>query len=431
MTLNHDDMIFKLFNESAAKVKLFTEIRKGSNANMNSLTDTVTFKHGATVNDRVVMAPMVTWGGTDSGEVTQEQLDYYARRSQVAGMIITEATYVDPEGIAFKGELGISNDRYLPGLKRLAKTIQQNGAKAILQLHHGGREAGVYYDRGGIPVAPSQMDFPFIDYPVRQLTKEQIHTIIKEFGEATKRAIDAGFDGVEIHGANHYLLQQFFSAYSNHREDEYGGTLRKRMEFELEIIDEVQSIVKKYAKSDFIIGIRISPDEIHSKNVGFTYRENQEFIKELNKKDLDYVHVAGNFVKGFKYVPDGADKTITQLYKEVLNPNIKLIGCGSVFNAEEANEAVQQADLISIAREALIEPEFAKKLHEGRENEIISEITPELLPSLKWTKTLYNIIVKGEGVTGKSAKHGYVMALPLPNDESIKQYDENGFTKRF
>ncbi|MBD8086221.1 NADH-dependent oxidoreductase [Limosilactobacillus sp. c9Ua_26_M] len=398
---------------------------------MNKLTDKVMLRHGAELNDRVVMAPMVTWGGTDTGEITQEQLDYYARRSQVAGMIITEAAYVDPEGIAFKGEIGVSNDRYLPGLKDLAKTIQSHGAKAILQLHHGGREAGVYYDRGGIPVVPSQMDFPFIDYPVRQLTKEQIHTIIEEFAEATKRAIDADFDGVEIHGANHYLLQQFFSAYSNHREDEYGGTLRKRMEFELEIVDQVLETVRKYAKKDFIIGIRISPDEIHGDNVGFTYKENQAFIKELNKKDLDYVHVAGNFVKGFEYVPQGAESDITILYKEVLNPEIKLIGCGSVFSAKEAEEAVQEADLIAIAREALIEPDFAKKIHEGQEADIISEVSPEILPDLKWTKTLTNIIVKGEGVTGKHAQHGYVQALPLPNDDSIKQYQGDGFTKRF
>lgn len=410
---------------------IYSQRYERSNKTMNKLTDKVTLRHGAELNDRVVMAPMVTWGGTDTGEVTEEQLEYYARRSQVAGMIITEATYVDPEGIAFKGELGISNDRYLPGLKQLAQTIKSHGSKAIMQLHHGGREAGVYYDRGGIPVVPSQMDFPFINYPVRQLTKEQIQTIINEFAAATKRSIDAGFDGVEIHGANHYLLQQFFSAYSNQRQDEYGGTLRKRMEFELEIIDRVLEVAKKYAKQDFIIGIRISPDEIHGKNVGFTYKENQAFIKELNKKDLDYVHVAGNFVKGFKYVPEGASQDITTLYKTVLNPAIKLIGCGSVFNAQDAEKAVQEADLIAIAREALIEPDFAKKIHAGHADEIISEVSPAILPDLKWTKTLTNIIVKGEGVTGKQAKHGYVQALPLPNDDSIKQYQGAGFTKRF
>ena len=203
------------------------------------------------------------------------------------------------------------------------------------------------------------------------------------------------------------------------------------MEFELEIIDRVLEVAKKYAKQDFIIGIRISPDEIHGKNVGFTYKENQAFIKELNKKDLDYVHVAGNFVKGFKYVPEGASQDITTLYKTVLNPAIKLIGCGSVFNAQDAEKAVQEADLIAIAREALIEPDFAKKIHAGHADEIISEVSPAILPDLKWTKTLTNIIVKGEGVTGKQAKHGYVQALPLPNDDSIKQYQGAGFTKRF
>ena len=92
--------------------------------------------------------------------------------------------------------------------------------------------------------------------------------IIKSFGEATKRAIDSGFDGVEIHGANHYLLQQFFSKYSNRRTDQWGGSLENRMRFSLEVLKEVKSVVKSHAKDDFIVGFRFCPEEIHGENIG-------------------------------------------------------------------------------------------------------------------------------------------------------------------
>lgn len=411
---------------------------------MHQLTDKVTLRHGATLNDRIVMAPMVSGAGTPNGEVTQEQLDYYARRSQVAGMIIVESCYVDPEGVCFVNQLGISNDHYIPGLKKLAQTVKKDGAKAIIQIHHAGRQASVYYDRGGIPLAPSKMDYSFLDYPVREITKEQIRTVIREYGEAARRAIEAGFDGVEIHGANHYLLQEFFSAFSNHRTDEYGGSLTNRMKFVLDVVDEVKRVIKEYAPKDFILGIRLSPDEIHGKNVGFTYKENQELIKQLNKRELDYIHIAGNIVKGAEYVPDGTDKTIGQLYREVMDPKTKLILCGSVFSAKAAESAVKNADMVSLGREALIEPDFAKKLHEGHPEAIISEISPQILPDLKWTHTLYEMIIHGLGTThyhvassndndltetsleaSKTAPHGYIpVLLPFPNIDSVREVDD-------
>lgn len=393
------------------------------------LTDKVTLRHGAVLNDRMVMAPMVTLSGTANGEVTQEQIDYYGRRSQVAGMIVVEATYIHPNGHTFKGHLGMSNDHYISGMTKLAAAIKANGAKAILQLHHGGREAATYYDHGGIPLAPSDLDYQHsphssIDYPVQEMTTEQIHDVVKEYGAATKRAIEAGFDGVEIHGANHYLLQQFFSKLTNHRTDEYGGDLTNRMRLDLEIVDEVVKVVHEFGPKDFIIGIRISPNEIHGDRVGFDYHENQELIKQLNAKDIDYVHISGMTANSlsFRNNPAGQDKTYTQLYKEVLAPEIKLITCGSVFSVDDAQEAAEQADLVGIAREALIEPDYAKKLHAGQADKIVTAVDPATFDSLKLPTTLKEIFKSNiDKDTNGKEKHGYFPGTPLPNGESVKE----------
>ncbi|MBB1079569.1 NADH-dependent oxidoreductase [Limosilactobacillus sp. STM2_1] len=393
------------------------------------LTDKVTLRHGAVLNDRMVMAPMVTLSGTANGEVTQEQVDYYGRRSQVAGMIIVEATYIHPNGHTFKGHLGMSNDHYIPGMKKLAAVIKKNGAKAILQLHHGGREAATYYDHGGIPLAPSDLDYQHnahssIDYPVQEMTLEQIHNIVKEYGAATKRAIQAGFDGIEIHGANHYLLQQFFSALTNHRTDEYGGNLANRMRLDLEIVDEVVRVVHEYGSKEFIIGIRISPNEIHGDRVGFDFKENQELIKQLNTKDIDYVHISGLTANSlsFRNYPAGQKETYTQLYKDVLSPDIKLITCGSVFSVDDAKEAAEQADLVGIAREALIEPDYAKKLHAGKASEIVTTIDPTTFDLLMFPETLKGIFTTDidKDDNGKE-KHGYFAGSPLPNIEAVRK----------
>ncbi len=147
-----------------------------------------------------------------------------------------------------------------------------------MQIHHGGREARARGAKGHEVLAPSQLDFSFLPYPVREMTHEEIVEIIKDFGRATKRAIDAGFDGVEIHGANHYLIQQFFSAFSNRRQDKWGGSLEKRMTFALEVVKEVKSVIARYAPKDFIIGYRLSPEEIHGTNIGYFYKESWPWL---------------------------------------------------------------------------------------------------------------------------------------------------------
>ena len=260
------------------------------------LTDTLTLRHGAQLTSRIAMAPMQTHSGKRGGFVTEDTIRYYQARSQAAGLLISEFHYVSENGgpayvPGYPEQLGAYSDEHLEGLTRLAQALKKDGNKAVLQIHHGGRAAVGRAVSGEEVVAPSAIDFTFLDYPVRELTHEEILDIIADFGRATKRAIQAGFDGVEIHGANHYLIQQFFSTLSNHRTDDWGGSLEKRMAFPLAVVKEVKRVVAEEGPKDFIIGYRISPEEINGDDISYTYNESTQLIAQVVKQELDYIHV--------------------------------------------------------------------------------------------------------------------------------------------
>lgn len=393
---------------------------------MSKLNQSLTFRHGATVSNRFVQAPMLTNSG-ENGFATQDTIDYYNARSKTGGMIITEYMYVDKAGgpaltwRTGREQLAVYDDKFVPQLKKIAEAIKHSGNKAIMQLCHVGREANFRAMNGQPVYAPSAVDFPFLPYKVHAFTEEQIETLIQEFADATKRAIDAGFDGVEIHGANHYLLQQFFSEYSNRRNDNWGGSLEKRMNFPLAVTKAVTDTVKKYAPDDFIVGYRISPEEIHGQNVGYTWHESTQLVDKLTKDyDLDYIHLsmlqydakpgdallmdqAGDTDK--KYFD--SDKPFATLFKPYLN-GAKEIIVGSVNSEETAEKASQLADLVAVARENLIDPLFAEKILNGKASEIITKISPEQVKKTHLTPGLIDVFSSENTV------------MPLPGSESLR-----------
>ena len=205
------------------------------------------------------MAPMTIQAGYFDGSVTSEMIDYYQFRAGDASAIIVESCFVENHGRGFPGAIGIDNDDKIPGLKRLAEAIQAKGSKAILQLYHAGRMANPKFNEGEQPISASPIAALRPDaVPPREMTHAQINQMIDDFGEATRRAIEAGFDGVEIHGANTYLLQQFFSPHSNRRQDSWGGSREKRTRFPIEVLTKVQHVVAEKEASHFIIGYRFS-----------------------------------------------------------------------------------------------------------------------------------------------------------------------------
>ena len=239
-----------------------------------------------------MMAPMTTFSADHHDYVSQEELNYYKERSNGVGTIITACAYVSKNGKGFDGQMGIDHDGTIDGLSKLADVIHEGGAKGVVQLYHGGRLAVPRLTPNGETVSASAVaplgdrGFYSIQQVPRALTTEEIYEIIKDFGEATRRAIEAGFDGVELHGATGYLLQQFVSPHSNLRTDEF----ENRHLFALKLIDEVKNVIHKHATKPFAIGYRFSPEE--PETPGITMKETFSLIDELIKADLDYLHIA-------------------------------------------------------------------------------------------------------------------------------------------
>jgi 2,4-dienoyl-CoA reductase-like NADH-dependent reductase (Old Yellow Enzyme family) len=327
------------------------------------------------LKNRLVMAPMTNFASNnEDGTVTDEELSYYKRRIGGVSMAVTAVAYVTPGGKGFHGEIGADNDMQIPGLTRLADTIKSQGAKAVLQIFHGGKLCSPELIlNGGLvsasAVAPEAQDNTAEKPVPRALEEAEIENIIHDFGEATRRAIEAGFDGVEIHGANGYLIQQFFLPYSNRRTDRWGGSLEKRLTFPLAIIDEVKKAVAAHAKTPFIVGYRFSPEE--PQTPGITMAETLALVDVLAEQGLQYIHVS---LTDYRSKPRrGADSTRSRLeiIQEKAANRVPVIGVGAIYSADEAVEALQSGvALVSIGRILIMDPEFVQKIANGQESEI-------------------------------------------------------------
>lgn len=260
------------------------------------LFEKITLGNGVELKNRFGMAPMLVFGSNDDDTVGEADYAYWNVRNNVGNLLISGAMTVPRNGHGMPNQLTAYSDTNMEGLKKLVGIMKAKGNKAIMQLHHAGRESVGTYKNFGYVVAPSAINFPFLQYVPKELTHEEILQIIEDYGEATRRAIEAGFDGVEVHGANHYLLQQFFSAYSNTREDEWGGSLEKRMAFPLAVLKKVKEVAASKANKDFIVGYRISPEEVHGDTVGYTVDDAVLLVDEVIKGGADYIHISQSLI---------------------------------------------------------------------------------------------------------------------------------------
>lgn len=352
---------------------------------------------GVQLKNRLVMAPMTNFSSNADGTVTDAEVEYYERRSNGVGMVITACTYVTVNGKGFHGEFGGDRDEMIPSLRRLASAIKAKGAKAILQIFHGGREVPPELVPNGDVVSASDIPSEGEGKPVpRALTDVEIESIIRDFGEATRRAIEAGYDGVEIHGANGYLIQQFFSPHSNRREDRWGGTLEKRLTFPLAVVDEVKKVVAAHAKEAFLVGYRFSPEE--PETPGITMAETLELIDVLAEKDLDYLHVS---LMDFWSTPKrGVEDTRSrmEIIQEKAGNRVPVIGVGSIHTADEALNAVQSGTpLIALGREIIIDPDWVEKVKEGKESEIVTKLDKSAQQELVVPNPLWQAILNTPG----------------------------------
>ncbi|MDU5982915.1 MAG: NADH-dependent flavin oxidoreductase [Staphylococcus epidermidis] len=340
------------------------------------LFKSLTLPNGVEVRNRFVLAPLTHTSSNDDGTISDIELPYIEKRSKDVGIAINAASNVNDVGKAFPGQPSVAHDSDIEGLKELAQVMKKNGAKAIVQIHHGGAQALPELTPDGDVVAPSAISLKSFgqqeEHDAREMTAEEIEQTIRDFGEATRRAIEAGFDGVEIHGANHYLIHQFVSPYYNRRNDVWADNYK----FPVAVIDEVVKAKKAHAYDDFIIGYRLSPEEAESPGISMEITE--ELIHQIANKPLDYIHVSlmdvNSVTREGKYKGENRLKLIHQW----INGRMPLIGIGSVFTAEDALNAVENigVEFVALGREILLDYDFVAKIKEGREDEIINAFDP-------------------------------------------------------
>ncbi len=323
------------------------------------------------VPNRIVMAPMGTNLGNADGTVSEANLAYMKRRAGAgAGLIITEVTAVHPGGMAIHSELGVYDDRFLPGLKKLVDLVHLGGSKLALQLHHCGRES-LFLLKAGKAVAPSPIRSLVFGLTPREMTRDEIQEVISAFGAGAYRAVQAGFDAVEVHGAHGYLLTQFLSALSNQRTDEYGGDLKRRSRFITEVLREVRRRVGR----DFPVSLRLSTEEFIKG--GYTVEDLLPLLPDFIRAGADVIHAsigthgspAGITSAPPEYPPGFNIERAGKMKKTVQVP---VIAVGRFTDLDLANETVGRgdADLVAFGRQFLSDPDFIKKARDGRSREI-------------------------------------------------------------
>lgn len=367
------------------------------NSNYLPLFEEISFKSGVQLKNRVVMAPMTNFSSNEDGTVSDSELRYYERRSGGVGLVVTACVYVSRNGKGFQGEFGSDSDEMIDSLRALASSIKEKGAKAVLQIFHGGRECPPNLVPNGDVVSASAVASEQNPNVVpRALLDSEIEAIIRDFGETTRRAVAAGFDGVEIHGANGYLVQQFFSAHSNTREDLWGGSIDNRLRFPLAVVDEVKRAAAAHAKEPFLVGYRFSPEE--ATTPGITMEDTFRLVDELAKKDLDYLHVS---LQEFWSMPRrGADETKSRIewIQERAGHLVPIIGVGSIQTPDEAVKALDTGiQLIAIGREFIVEPDWVEKVAEGRESEIKTTLSKDDQDRLVVPTPLWQAIIHTPG----------------------------------
>lgn len=320
-----------------------------------------------TIPNRIIMAPMLTCFA-DGDYVSDRLTNYLAERAKGgAGLITTEISNVNPMGKLEPNQLGVYDDKFIPGLQRLANAIHRYGAKAAMQLGHGGHRCRSKMI-GAQPVSASNIRGIWGEEP-RALTIEEIEALVEDFVKAAGRVKIAGFDGVEIHCAHGYLLRQFLSPYTNKRTDQYGGDIHGRARLVYEI---VQGIKRELV--NFPIWCRINGDDYLEE--GQTHEDAKIIAGKLQELGADAVSVTAGTYESLQWscqpasLPPGCLLHLAEGIKREVK--IPVIGVGRINRPEVAELALEEGktDFVALGRALIADPEFAKKAAEGRVSEI-------------------------------------------------------------
>jgi N-ethylmaleimide reductase len=319
-----------------------------------------------TLQNHLVMAPMTRNRATDNIP-NALMAEYYAQRA-TAGLIVTEGTSPSPNGLGYPRIPGIFSTAQVEGWKRITDAVHAKGAKMFVQLMHCGRIAhSLNLPAGARVLAPSAVAAAgemYTDakgpqpHPVPQaMTEADIQSTIAEFAQAAKNAVAAGFDGIELHGANGYLLEQFIRPNTNQRTDGYGGSIEKRARFVLEVVEAVIAAIGKDR-----VGIRLSPYGVFNDmplygamEADYTY-----LAQQLNARGLVYIHLVDHSPMGAPPVPDAMKAIFRKQFKRSL-----ILSGGYDAARAESDLAAGKCDLIAVARPFLANPDLVARWRSG------------------------------------------------------------------
>lgn len=318
---------------------------------MNSLFSPLTFKRGSAMKNRFMLAPLTNMQSHEDGVCSEEEYRWLTMRAEGGfGLTMTCAAHVQPEGKGFSGQLGIFSDDHLPGLIRLAKAIKAQDSVAIAQLHH----AGMRSPRDLIGMAPlcaSDNE----KWGARAMTTAEVEAMIEAFIRAAQRAEQAGFDGVELHGAHGYLLAQFISPDINHRTDRYGGSLANRSRLIFDIIEGI----RQRCGSEFMVGVRLTPERF-----GMKLQEIVQLADLLMRDELiEFLDMSMWDV--FKMPEDGGSngKTLLSHFTELDRKGVRLGVAGKLRTPADFVRAMDQGvDWVMLGRAAILHHDFPNRL---------------------------------------------------------------------
>lgn len=370
---------------------------------------------GATLRNRFLLAPMTTDSSCADGVASNDELNYIRRRCSTdfaAG--ITSCAYVHEDGRSWRG-IGATQHSHRDSLRDVANAVRAGGGLAILQLYDSGRLAHPQLVDAAQIRAPSAIASlrPGAIRP-RAMETEEVEHLLQCFVSAASMAMDAGFDGIELHGGNHYLLHQFFSPRANIRDDKWGGSLDKRMRFALELTAAVRRTIGHRA----ILGYRVNP--VESEAGGYTLKEASQFSSKLCEVGIDYIHISMDDFR--KRSPQREDRDWTAPERATDNENpievlaktvgqrAAVVASGGIRTISDANDAMAAgADLLAIGRAALIDPEWITKLAE-KSSEPIRRLLPATADRIVSELTMPEPMVK------------YVLSRPgwLPREDDSR-----------
>lgn len=337
------------------------------------------FKCGLEVANRFALAPLTTDASNDDGTAPEDEIEFVRRRAANGfGVNVSAAAYVDVNGRSWRG-IGAEHAGHLPSLRRIAAALRASGGLAILQIYDGGRIAkpelvGEQVLRAPSAVASSR---PGAQTP-RAMTAAEVDDLIARFGKAASLAREAGFDGVEIHGANHYAVHQFFSPRANRRDDHWGGTPAKRLNFGL----AVAQAVRDRLGPKLVAGFRITPFEAEAD--GYTLEDAKVLCDQLVNSKLDYISISlDDFRKSRPMsetrnyaspIANGGAPAVSPIaeFARVIAGRCALMASGGVKTNADAKDALELgADLIAVGRAVVVDPDWLSKVQRKSEASIL------------------------------------------------------------